>query len=206
MAILEYVSSTSTTITVKITGLDDSYNNRQRTVYWDCSTAMISPASTKIANQIEETGNITLSGFSAGKTYTIKAKIMYYGYENGVEVEYSKTISCSAKTASAGTTRPSQFSWKYSTIQQGEDAIIDADDWNNLTANINAVRKYKDLSAYSFTEAVKGNNFTAIIYNQAVKAIKEISGYGTNLSEVSKGDTVTAKKLNDLVSEINSVP
>ena len=208
MATLEWISSTSTTITVKITGLDDSYNNRQRTVFWGCGTAYPDPPSTAIPNKRKETDPITLSGFSAGKTYTINGNILYYGYVDGKEESFTKPISCKAKT------RPSKFSWEYSDVAQGKDAIKSATDLNNLTQNINEVRAYRKANGYtvsspteySFTTAVKGHDITADMFNELLHAIKGISGYGTWFRDFDSGEECTAQLLNSVVTELNTIP
>lgn len=102
------------------------------------------------------------------------------------------------------TVRPSKFYWTC-TKTSGATFNLTAAEWNGLTANINAVREYCGYSPYSFTTAYRGYNFTAAMYNQAVNAIKGISGYGYYLSTVSKGDTVTAYRLNILRDELNAI-
>ena len=101
--------------------------------------------------------------------------------------------------------RPDTFSWTY-TKRSGRAFNLTADEWNELTSNINAVRRYRGYSNYSFTTAYEGDDFTAKMYNQAVNAIKGISGYGSYIYTVSKGAVITADRLNDLRDEINAVP
>ena len=82
---------------------------------------------------------------------------------------------------------------------------LKATEWNSFTSKINEFRDWKGLSDYSFTTAVKGNTFTAAMFNQAVTAINAM--YSNNpLSSVSKGSTVTAYILNNIVSVLNNVP
>lgn len=100
--------------------------------------------------------------------------------------------------------KPSAFSWTYSKIL-GKDFNLTAIEWNNFTGKINEFRSWKGLNNYSFTTAVKGNTFTYTMFNQAVTAINAM--YSNNpLSSVSKGDTVTAYILNNIVSVLNDVP
>lgn len=114
-------------------------------------------------------------------------------------------------TLSVDSTRPKYFYWTYAK-NSGGTFNLTAIEWNTLTANINQVRVYKGLTEYKgatnlgFTMAFKGNSFTAAMYNQAVEAIQEISGYGAFLSYVSPGDTIYASHLNNLVSELNAIP
>ena len=101
-------------------------------------------------------------------------------------------------------TRPDYFYWTYPKTS-GQPFKLTATEWNGLTSNINAVREYCGYLQYGFTTAYRGNQLTAAMYNQAVNAIKGISGYGYYLSTVNKGDPVTAYHLNILVSELNAV-
>lgn len=198
MAKIVIASQTSTSVTVYLGELDTNYSFNDRRIDWYIGYTY--KAYTNIDAYAEESDTATLTGLHAGVTYTIYAKVF-----KGSDIEPFTTFSKSVTIQSDASTRPSKFSWTTPKVS-GNEFNLTATEWKNFTANINAVRKYKGLSEYSFTTAVKGNDFTASMYNQAVKAIKGISGYGTNLSEVSKGDKATAKKLNDLVSEINSVP
>jgi len=103
------------------------------------------------------------------------------------------------------TGRPNHFSWTYPK-EKGELFNLTADEWNALTKNINEVREYKGLSAYSFTMAVKGEVFKASMYMEAREAILEIQGYGTYIPSVAAKDTITAAAMNSVVSELNAVP
>lgn len=134
---------------------------------------------------------------NANTTYILWVKC-YYGDDSGYLDLYIEPPEPAA-------VRPSNFSWTY-TKTSGGAFNLTATEWNNLTARINAFRKYKGLSNYSFTTAYKGNNFTATMYNQARLAIQAISGYGTYIPTVTKGQVVTAYMLNVLVSELNSIP
>lgn len=196
MAKIVIASQTSTSVTVYLGELDTNYSYNDRRIDWYAGNTR--KASTNIAAYASSSNLATLSGLSSGTTYTITAKVY-----KGADATPFATFTASATTDIA---RPAEFSWTKSIVQQGKDAIIYASDWKELTANINEVRVYRGLSNYSFTKAEPGKPFTAEMYKQAVRAIKGISGYGTYLKEVSIGDPVTAKKLNDLVAEINSVP
>lgn len=85
------------------------------------------------------------------------------------------------------------FKWTYDKTK-GAEWNLTATEWNNLIEFVNANRS----TAYSFTRAVKGNTFTANIYNEMVSAI----GAGTR---VSKGDIITAALMNQLVTNANNM-
>ena len=100
--------------------------------------------------------------------------------------------------------KPNTFSWTYAKTS-GDGFNLTAVEWNNFTARINAERKYLGKSAYSFTKAVKGENFTAAMYNEAVDAIKGMGGgAGGYIYTVKKGDTITEYAMNQIVAELNS--
>lgn len=129
-----------------------------------------------------------------------------YSYVNPFTYTGTQDIYIRAEGEEVETpTRPDYFSWTY-TKRSGRAFNLTADEWNELTSNINEVRRYRGYSNYSFTTAYSGDNFTAKMYNQAVNAIKGISGYGTYIYTVSKGEEITADHLNDLRDELNAVP
>lgn len=215
MATLKVRSKTSSTITVYITGLDASYSNKERNVYWSCvdSTVYVYPAKSTIDNGISQTDDIELSGFSASTTYTITARITYYD-ANGTTHTVDLTAKATTQAEAPTITRPAKFSWVKSIVAKGKDAIIYASDWNALTANINDVRAYRKEKGYtvssptkfSFTTALRGHDLTADMFNEVLEAIKGISGYGTWFREFSKGEDCTAELLNSVVAELNTIP
>lgn len=136
--------------------------------------------------------------------YNIRAQSVFvyggsYYYcvdDSGTTYTLTKSITVSSK--------PASFSWTYAK-NSGSDFNLKATEWNSFTSKINEFRDWKGLSDYSFTTAVKGNTFTAAMFNQAVTAINAM--YSNNpLSSVSKGSTVTAYILNNIVSVLNNVP
>jgi len=138
-------------------------------------------------------------------SYNVTAGTIYYIWVRQYSGNSTGAIDLYIEPPEAAAVRPSNFSWTY-TKTKGGSFNLTAAEWNALTARINAFREYKGLSSYSFTYAYKGNDFTAAMYNQAVNAIKGISGYGSYLYTVSKGDTVTAAGLNALRDELNAIP
>lgn len=100
--------------------------------------------------------------------------------------------------------RPSTFSWTTAKTQGGAFNLT-ATEWNSFTAKINEMREYLGLSRYSFTKAVKGETFTADMYNEARKAIQGMGDeVGTYIPTVSSGDSITAYIINQIVAELNS--
>ena len=85
------------------------------------------------------------------------------------------------------------FAWTNEKVA-GEPFNLTATEWNALADFVNSKRS----RAYSFTVAVKGNDFTAAMYNEMVDAI----GEGT---EVDPGDPITADLMNELVTNANNM-
>lgn len=100
--------------------------------------------------------------------------------------------------------KPNIFKWS-TTKTSGGTFNLTAIEWNSLQDTINQMRDYLGLSEYNFTRAVKGETFTALMYNEAREAIQGFGhGAGSYIPEVSKGDTITADIMNVIVTELNS--
>ena len=138
-------------------------------------------------------------------TYNVTAGTTYYVWICQYSGSSTGVIDLYIQPPEPAAVRPSNFSWTY-TKTSGGAFNLTATEWNNFTARVNAFRKYKGLSNYSFTYAYKGDDFTAAMYNQARIAIQGVSGYGTYIPTVTKGQIITAYMLNVLVSELNSIP
>lgn len=78
-------------------------------------------------------------------------------------------------------------------------------EWNNFTMRINEFRNYVGYPNYNFTTVTRYQAFTPTIYNQAVKAIKGVSGYGNYISEISNDTKLTAALFTSLASEANAI-
>jgi hypothetical protein len=100
--------------------------------------------------------------------------------------------------------RPSSFSWTTSKTSGG-NFNVSASEWTNLQNNINSVRSYKNMYAYSFTTVSYGQNFEAYLFNQAVSSISEMNPPISTPSTVVSGQTIYASYLNGLVNSINSI-
>lgn len=132
----------------------------------------------------------------AQSVFVYSGSYLYCVDDYGTKYTLTKSITVSSK--------PASFSWTYAK-NSGSAFNLKATEWNSFTSKINEFRDWKGLSDYSFTTAVKGNTFTAAMFNQAVTAINAM--YSNNpLSSVSKGSTVTAYILNNIVSVLNNVP
>ena len=146
---------------------------------------------------------VTFRHYRGGELYTTTSTTVNYGTTVTVSsykissipncVYDSASVSSFTATAARTVSLYYIFAWTYAK-KQGGDWNLTATEWNNLCAFVNAQRS----SAYSFTSAVKGNVFTAAMYNQMVSAI----GTGTR---VASGDTITAALMNALVTNANNM-
>lgn len=104
---------------------------------------------------------------------------------------------------------PSVSSGKEFNIKAGDSNGSTKGSWNDFTKQLS--KKCDDYSlagTYSFTTAVKGNQFKASMFNQAVNAINGLvdmkSGdCKTTMRKVSAGDKIMADAINQLASCLN---
>lgn len=156
-------------------------------------------------------------------TYSVKAGTTYYiwakGYGTSTSVgNISITVDISDK--------PVDFAWTYEKVS-GQEFNLTATEWKALQDKVNEVRAYLS-TRYSdsritqwpsgkltdgvtcFTTPSKGQDFTAIHYNQVLMAIagafevRGTSGYYDQYS-VAPNDDVTAKCMNRLVTLVNAL-
>lgn len=122
--------------------------------------------------------------------------------------EGNQDIYIRAESTGGGSSRPSYFSWTNSKVSGGVFNLT-ATEWNVLTANINAVRKYKGYSEIAFTTAISGvTQVTKEIYDEAASSINDLYYrlYGTMPLEYAiKGGAITALCLNNLQDYINQI-
>lgn len=216
MARIEVVSSTSTTMSLRIVELTylNSYNTLNNAQYPRYGTIKILIGligqNVSIYSAGSSSGNngytttATFTGLNPSTTYNSSAEIYYYNsnYPSDSTSWGISNLSLSITTPSAP--RPSTFSWTYSKVSGG-NMNLTATEWNSLCNNINLVRQYKGLSNYYFETVYSGGTFLANHYNMAVYAIRAISGYSSVLSIVNNGDIIYASLLNNLVSTLNSI-
>lgn len=188
-------STTSSSITIKFSNLSTVPYGREVEI----TIAGTSKTWSIGANATPTTYTYKKSGLSAGTTYdwSIIVTDTTGTAGNVVFEEYGEETTDEEE-------RPSTFSWTYAKTQD-EAFNLTATEWNSFTSKINEMRGYLGLSAYSFTTAVKGADFTASMYNEARIAIQGMGGgAGGYIPTVSKGDSITAYVMNQIVAELNS--
>ena len=289
---------TSTSVTVRITGLDTTYYDETRTIYWYINSYNNLYDTQSLSNGVSRSDPFTIEGLEPNKTYTILAEIEYWdatavgkGYQLNpvgtrgqlddvcfdylyssfkqstgslsgritvnwtdeyglwdlysddegyveydglvydidyqvmdgdygiyahytavyeVEPQYGAWVTVEADDDGLEITteadRPAKFSWTYSKTSGGEFNLT-ATEWNRLTTNINAVRKYKGLSAYGFETASSGGLFKADMYNDAVWSLDAIDSgiWSRYLDTYESGDIIYAYYLNDLKDALNDI-
>lgn len=171
-AVITSVSTTNSSITVKITGLDTNYSGSDRTIYWYYGTSTSSytqSGTSSLAAYASSSSNYTFSGLSSNTTYYIYAKITYSGG--------SKTLSTVSFTTSS--------SWTQTYVQ----SISNISNTNTLPRSISAGYVYR----YNLTFAESG---TATFYSTG-----SIDTYGslslTNYFNVSTGNPSSPEVSND---------
>lgn len=176
----------------------------------DISKALNIPKGVYQPSKSTSNTNMTVSAsfLDSGTSYAVRAFIVNsYG-----EVSYTSNW---INITTPEHLRPADWEWQ-SNIAVGavvpfsNNAFrpLTATEWNAFTKRINEFREYRGVSSYSFTTVNSNTNFTASIYNEAVAAIKGISGYGTYLSYATSGvtDALKANLYLLLRDELNAIP
>ena len=125
--------------------------------------------------------------------------VRHYDIEDSGKITYRIVVS--------EKTRPNTFKWTNSK-EKGKEFNLTAKEWNDLCQNVNDLLAYCDWWDYSFTKAVKGEKFTAEMFNEILDAIKPISKRTLEELEdyeVKTGDIIKAQALNDLIALVNEI-
>lgn len=180
---------------------------------WDCANRIYAPNGYFYnSHGWDDSGlelSFDISGLNVGDTYIFRAISLDYNNSSKFTSEASYTIEI---------TRPDKWYWS-SGIATGQSLTVNsygihpltATEWNNFTSRINEFREYAGYSAYSFTTVSKNQEFTPAIYNEAVAAIKGVSGYGSYVNYISSSTVAISNcvfqiyLLESLSSEANAI-
>lgn len=141
----------------------------------------------------------------ASVEWLVSPGVDYYLFVRHYDIEDSGNITY--RIVVPEKTRPNAFKWTNSK-EKGKEFNLTAKEWNDLCQNVNDLLAYCDQWDYSFTKAVKGENFTAKMFNEILEAIKPISKKTPEYLEsyeVKAGDIIEAQDLNDLVALVNEI-
>lgn len=180
---------------------------------WDCANRIYAPNGYYYNfHGYNDSGlelSFDISGLNIGDTYIFKAISLDYNNSSKFTNEIRHTIEI---------TKPSEWVWS-SGIAVGKQLTVDANgihpvtavEWNNFTKRINEFRQYKGYSNYNFTTVSKNQKFTPAIYNEAVAAIKGVTGYGNYVYYIDN-DTIAISNckfqinlLESLSNEANAI-
>ena len=102
--------------------------------------------------------------------------------------------------------RPSNFPNWTSNLTSGQGFDILASEWNSFRNRINQFRYYKYLGNFSYTNVSAGQTVTALEFNQARAAIRDIPGYGTFIPIATQDSGITPNHFVMIRSELNAIP
>lgn len=197
-------TATETTIKVKVTGLDSAYDWDDREITWViCNTSgnVLSRIYDNIGANVTSTSYATFTGLTPGTEYEVEYEIIYSSTEEGLldqAVYGSKTVYTDAVAIE-------HFSWDTEKTS-GESFNVTASEWNRLIDKITEVYTYLGWSNYQDTYPISkvssGETFYAERFNEVREAIGNL--YSTGISTKSKGDTINASDLNQLVTSLNA--
>ena len=203
MAEFSILKIADTTVTISITGLasgdevrifirlaDDPDNTTVDEKYTTPSTTMM-----KI-----------LTGLEPGTDYLVNVGIVVnVDGTNVTEWIGAQSFATANETTEPDPDRPEDWEW-YSTIEQGAEINISAEEWNDFCSQVNAFRVYQGLAEYDFTIVESGDEISADIVNEARTAMGPLPFEESRPSAVSAGDDITAAFFVELAACLNSVP
>ena len=188
-------SKTATSIKVKASGLEDTWDKCYINIYNSAGT-LIDGSKYVTANN----GIIEFTGLSGDTTYKFKGRT-WVGTNS---VLCSDLVPSTFLSITTPTGKPTDFSWAASTISSDSDARIAASDWNGLANKINEFRAYKGLSSSSFTTVYAGNDIYASQFNELRNSIANMRTTGLADAK-SSGNTVYASDIDSLRTTLNAI-
>jgi hypothetical protein len=195
----------SDSITINVSGMSGNYD--------DVRIDLFNSDSEYITTQFVYPGgesSTTFTELTPGETYHFLARSKFF--INSIDLF---SVSDASASATAAQPRPTDFSWTYSTISSGSDAVVDHRDWNALAGKIDEFRVYKGKSEYGFSTVTAGGSIYAWQFNQLVNSLINDGGGGTQMtsymtnnvmpSEKNSGDDFAAAYLLNIVTSLNSI-
>lgn len=200
-------STTETTITVRVKGLDTSYAADNRYIDWWLYDAdgeeVDSIYGTSVDGGVSSTPYVTFRGLKPDTKYEVEYELFYSSTETGSldsSVTGSKTIYTDALEPTI-----EHFEWDTSKTTDGAFNVT-ASEWNRLIDKITEVYTYLGWTNYQETYPISKVSKGEIFYAERFNEVKEAIGnlYSTGISTKSSGDTINADDLNQLVTSLNA--
>lgn len=213
MAYIQITSTTESTISARMTGLDTSWNEGTRTVYWYIDGVM--DGTSTLPNGVSSGGSYTFRGLEPSTDYEIQAEVKA---ATGLDIWFSETArtddpeiqvdpwswtSSNGSASSAQTQRAydalfdhgylSDFSYLvWNDLCDKVQEVLDAtgDSWDSEYASYNATRMSSN------NRQLTARRFNSLRFNIG-------SHESTGIQEVSKGDTVYGWYFTTLANSLN---
>lgn len=208
MAGISIYSTTSSSATLYITSLDESWSNGTRTVYWYLGSPnggiptedyYYKSKTSSLANGVSSGGKVTFSGLDADTEYGICCMI-YHGSTLLAELTGYVTTDYENSGGGGGS---------------GGDTETPVEKWSWSTSNGSATSSQTSAAYRAVVNNTSVSNFSYLVWNDMVDKVMEIIyylggrwyndylSYGNTLM-TSSDKTLTAKRFNSLRYNIGS--
>lgn len=220
---LVITNTTTTSISVNITGLSTSYTYNGRVFYVHAykGSKLISEAEKKVSAGVSQTGTITVKNLSPDTEYTIEVYVYMPDLEEVIQLEDLTTDGVYTNPEPILITK-----WSWTTTESnalkyhGAISTITAERWNELVNKVSEYRIAKGKNAWN-------NNYPAsnpltidkvrmktdkVLTADRYNSLKNNLGtvYPTGISDVNKGDEVKGRthfiaftdKLNEAIDQL----
>jgi hypothetical protein len=219
MAYVSFVSRTDTSISVRLAGLDTTYDGNIITVNWKAGTGISnlrSYGTMTLSNKISQSGSFTFSGLSPSTKYHIRATVSASGC--GQSYDFDEDFW----TEDPPQPQVEKWDWfssderrnaYYAVTGKGNTTDFSYLVWNDMCAKVREIREAVGnigswdtanglyLSYNNTLMSWSDKTLTAARFNSLKYQIG--SQYGTGISDVSRGDTVYGHYFTTLTSRMN---
>lgn len=199
MAYIGVTSTTESKISVRLYGLDTSYEKSDRVCTWYLNGSW--KGTSTLGGKVSSGGSFTFSGLSSGTEYNIDVSITAPGWSRVVELSTSATtdepeIEPWSWSKSNGSASASQTSAAYSAINnRGKVSSFSYLVWNDMVNKVKEIcdakgwgwnsnfASYSETLMNSWDKTLTATRFNSLRYNIGIH-------YSTGINTVYRGDTV----------------
>lgn len=213
MAYIGTVSTSTSSIRVRLYGLDTTYAGSDRVCTWYLDGAR--KGTSKLGAKVSSGGDYTFSSLSPGTSYDISVSITAPGWTITVELDTTaETDEVSVEpwswTRSNGSASASQTRAAYSAVtNNGSLSKFSYLVWNDL---VDKVKEVLDANGYSWRTNYATYSETKMSSSSKVLTAKRFNSlrynigyhYSTGISEVSRGDIVYGWYFTTLANCLNN--